>query len=494
MQEVRDAMQQPVDYTEAHGLDTPGGERALGRGYLWIKTLKKELRRPVYDLLVLAPANDPFYAGSELDHAKAAWFKTIWTRLGFTNGVHLRRIHYRLLDWEARQKHDGMPYENTERDWDYLTECSKLARLLEYVSADAFVDRRNPAAHLPDWTQRAIERAPHPDILFPDGFARDRWAIPGIQSNLRVNLRRFVIPSPTVEGYEASDWADRAYYLEVWVEKSTQDDILVPLCQDLGIGLVTSVGFQSMTRAIELLKRVKRLGKPTRILYISDFDPAGDGMPVAVARHLEFYVPLYAPGADVKLVPLALTREQVEAYRLPRIPVKETDRRKTHFEERYGEGAVELDALEARVPGTLEALVRAAVAPFDDATLADRLGEAEDHARAIVRQAWHATIAGYQGELGSIQIAAAGILQQYEGRLEALDNELQAQLAPLKDRLQAIQQAIDAAIQEFDPGLPARPTPEVDPPHHDAWLFDSQRDYVTQLNYYKARQVGGAGA
>jgi hypothetical protein len=54
----------------------------------------------------------------------------------------------------------------------------------------------------------------------------------------------------------------------------------------------------------------------------------------------------YAPNADIKLIPLALTRDQVITYQLPRIPIKESDGRRAGFEERYGAGAVELDALE----------------------------------------------------------------------------------------------------------------------------------------------------
>jgi hypothetical protein len=211
-------------------------------------------------------------------------------------------------------------------------------------------------------------------------------------------------------------------------------------------------------------------------------------MPVAVARHLEFWLPTYAPGADITLRLLALTRAQVARYRLPRIPVKETDRRRAGFEERYGEGAVELDALEARVPGTLEALVRSAVAPYEDLTLPDRLTEAEAHAETLVRQQWQAVMAPYQTELQRIHTEARVILGHYEGRLEALNARLQAQLAPLQDRLQEIHQAIDTEMARFHPTLPARPVPEVEPPRDDTWLFDSRRDYLTQLDSYKARQ------
>jgi hypothetical protein len=85
----------------------------------------------------------------------------------------------------------------------------------------------------------------------------------------------------------------------------------------------------------------------TSVIYISDFDPAGNGMPVSVARKIEHI--LRRDGhddLDIRIDPLVLTAEQVERYRLPRIPIKETDARKRHFEARFGTGAVELDALE----------------------------------------------------------------------------------------------------------------------------------------------------
>jgi hypothetical protein len=124
-------------------------------------------------------------------------------------------------------------------------------------------------------------------------------------------------------------------------------------------------GVQSVTAAVKLLQRVQELqkavaeGRPVRILYISDFDPAGDQMPVAMARQIEFWVSTYAPGADIKLTPLALTHQQCLDYDLPGAPVKETDKRGPSWKARYGD-TTELDALEALHPGELERLVRAA--------------------------------------------------------------------------------------------------------------------------------------
>ena len=104
------------------------------------------------------------------------------------------------------------------------------------------------------------------------------------------------------------------YHLEIWVEKSTMDDVLLPLCRRYHVNLVTGLGFMSITSVIGLLNRIVQSGE-RRVLYISDFDPAGDGMPTAVARQIEYWLAHHALESDIKLTPIALTTEQVAAYR-----------------------------------------------------------------------------------------------------------------------------------------------------------------------------------
>jgi hypothetical protein len=48
-------------------------------------------------LLALSEDNDPFFCGRAAAVADADWFRDIWQRFGFGQGVHLRRIHYRLV-------------------------------------------------------------------------------------------------------------------------------------------------------------------------------------------------------------------------------------------------------------------------------------------------------------------------------------------------------------------------------------------------------------
>jgi hypothetical protein len=449
---------------------------AAPRGYDQICRLAKLAGQPIPRLLALARQNDPFFVGSRAQQAQARWFAGLWRDCGFSSGVHLRRVHYRILSIAGIRRHDATPYENTDTCWNYLCQAAKYARYLSLVAPDAFVDQRNPDPVI----YAAGREAPEPDWWIPPA---DGWMLPRIASDLSAQLR-LEHPWPVVGGY-AYDDADQPYHVEVWVEKSTMDDVLIPLCRELGVNLVTSVGFQSITSVCSLLRRVVEYGKPVRVLYISDFDPAGDKMPAAVARQAEYWLPAYVPNAEVKLTPLALTREQVTGYRLPRIPVKSSDTRKANFERRYGRGAVELDALEALFPGVLAQLVRHSIAPYRDATLPARLRATEQEANAAVAGAWAGVTAGQQAELGAIEREARAIARRYEGALERLDAELQRDLAPLQARLDALRERLRDAAGRFDAALPERPQPKAARTDEGGWLFDSRRDYLTQLDYYR---------
>ena len=76
-------------------------------------------------------------------------------------------------------------------------------------------------------------------------------------------------------------------------------------------------------------------------------------MPKAVARKVEFTIAKFDLNVDLQLIPLALTPDQCRTYNLPRTPIKDTERRKDKFEQTFGVGATELDALEALHPGRI---------------------------------------------------------------------------------------------------------------------------------------------
>jgi hypothetical protein len=80
----------------------------------------------------------------------------------------------------------------------------------------------------------------------------------------------------------------------------------------------------------------------TFVFYFGDFDPNGSDM----TRDLQMRLRRYT-GEPVEVRRLALTMEQVEQYRLPPFPAKETDSRYAAYVSEFGTtDSWELDALD----------------------------------------------------------------------------------------------------------------------------------------------------
>lgn len=431
------------------------------RGYHWIWELKQKLKVNIPQLLALAPNNDPFFCGTENDWKMGRWFEDVWKKF---NPTHLRALHY-LCGSGQVTKLDGTPYKFTEDDWKHLQDCSKPARYLGLVAADVFDDRRNGEPVLADWVEGehepTLQEVNEPSWFFPSIYLNfSSWRIPD---------------PPDVTGYEHDDFKDRAFDLSIFIEKSTQDDILLPLCRELGINLYPSVGFQSVTTAVKLLKRVYQLGKPERVFYISDGDKQGRGMPKAVSRQIEFWLLEHAPGADVKLVQLALTDEQVRHYHLPRDE----------------KGRVELDALEIFHPGELAKLVRQAVKPYIDETIGDELQDAEEEAQDLVNEEWSALMEPHERDLAKLHQKVAAVVKRYEKEVDGLNKRLQKELAPFEKPLKELEQQVLDSMNGFQPDLPERPEPTIGKLHEKEWLFDSGREYLEQLTFYQRHKEQG---
>lgn len=473
-------------------------------GYEKIKSLKKNLKCNIPDLIVLAKQNDPFYIGNERTTEMGKWFKNIWAIFGYTNGVHLRRVYYQIISQETTiKKHDGTNFTPTESDWQYLNATSKYARYLGLMDPSAIIDRRNPEPHI-----YSFGSPHHFSIDFGTGVHRkeeigveqleysyelenplSEISMPYIDSDLSWELHDWKLPYFVIKG-GSYDEKLQPYHIEVWSEKSTMDDVLVPLCKFLHVDYVTGLGFMSITAVIKLLQeRVREHQKPTRILYISDYDPAGDAMPIAVSRQIEYWLGYYDFDFDIKLNPIVLTGEQVKQYHLPRAPIKESDKRKANFEETHGEGAVELDALEALYPGKLERIAKEEILKFRDADLESKFDESEDDFVSNLQTEWQEKIEPFQDELDEIKEKVQGICESYKNHLEELDKQLQDELSPINYELKKLWQAIQKNPDGINVEIPDIPTAET-PPEDEGWLFDSNRSYLDQLEFYKRKKRG----
>ena len=425
--------------------------------YTSIKGLAKQIGRTTKDLVALAVGNDPFYAGVPGRQREAEWFAEIWHRFGFSDGVHLRRIHYVLVsqskEGQPLLKPDGEPYENTTNDSGLLNRASLSARYLDLIPLDALVDRRNdePMIFTPadaDDPPLVVVQDQEPDAVGYLNHAPD-------------------LPDYQIEGFEPA----QDYVVEVWIEKSTQNDWLVPLCERRGVNLVVGIGESSEILSRHLAERAQTTGKPARIIYMSDFDPAGRSMPVSVARKVEFYIRKFDFDVDVTLNPLVLTEEQCQHYNLPRTPIKDGEKRRKRFEEKFGTGATELDALEALHPGEMAKLLEQEIDRYLDPTLKERVLEVRWNLHRHLRDIAEAVTEPHQDEIDQLTAEYEGIV----GELSAWEEHAEDLWSTITEELEEAQ----PALAEFEKPK-ARPANEPD----GFVLFDSKRDYLTQLDRY----------
>jgi hypothetical protein len=463
-----------------------------------IKALTQLVRvNSIEDLLATDRSNDPFCAPyTPTGRVHAQWFADTWGRCGYTGKreIHLRRMHYYMVNVlrdvmmpdtlvvDPARGVPSRPYLNTDPCFEYLDHASLLARALGLVDPTCLVDHRNPQTT----EDRYVPPLDAPSATWDED--RGDWDLPELSATLGVHLD-FTLPALTATGYDY--WQQRQpYLLEIWIEKTTQDEVLAPLVHSHGVRIVTSAGFQSATNVIKHLQRVARAEKPARISYISDYDPAGRCMPPAVARYVERYSPEYAPNHEIKLTQVALTREQVVHYGLPRIPIKESDVRKGNFEDIHGQGAVELDALEALHEGELRRLLAQYLDPYVDRTLRRRLAEAKDEANEQLQDAWDAATSDLQDEARDLEADDEAAYAKNEKLLSRVAARLERDLGPIRDRLSDLQARIVQAQEAFEPPELEAPEPEVDPPDEADWLYSSDRSYLEQNAHYQSRKLG----
>jgi len=198
-------------------------------------------------------------------------------------------------------------------------------------------------------------------------------------------------------------------------------------------------------------------------------------MPVAAARKIEFFVRKRNPDLDIQLVPVVLTLEQCEQYALPRTPIKATEKRAEAFEARFGEGATELDALEALHPGELARILEAEIARFHDSDLDAETRQAARPVRAELDRVTERVQRRHSKEIAALR-------KEYQAIIEA-HQQWEERATPIwRAMAEEIEAAAEPVIEAVDWPEPTNADDYDDP------LFDSTRDYVDQINRYKAFQ------
>ncbi|MET4151720.1 hypothetical protein BjapCC829_24755 [Bradyrhizobium barranii] len=482
---------------EASDTDVPAPRHPKGRADLF--ALAEKLRRRQETLYTLGSPNDPWMAEADFRSKHAYWIADIFERFDIRSRVHVRRVHYRLVSQEPPiLQVDGTPYVNSFDCFNRLCDAIRDARYLDLISTDVVIDRRNPEPVI----NRSDDDDTAAEIEIIGGSVERRDFGPSYAPP-DVNLPEVLFSQEPSIG--------QPYHLEIWIEKSSMDEVLLPLSQEFRVNVARFIGEVSATACKDLVERAIASGKPVRIGYISDFDPAGLSMPIAAAVKIDWFAKKSDVDLDIRLEPLALTEAQCLQYQLPRTPIKKTENRAAGFEARYGSGATELDALEATHPGVLREILVEFIDRYYDHDLDEEVEHAVEQYRDELDGARSEIEQQFSEQLRSLnedreRIAAAfelindpaaadyrrAVAEAWRIYNEALERG-RPEIAEMEHRLimqaESVLARMKAALDESVPDAELFDWPEpAEGDEDDDALYASTRDYVEQVDVYRAHR------
>ncbi len=422
--------------------------------------------------------NDPFYLHNrETAVRKAQWFKDIWKKLNPEGKqIHLRRLHYKIVSQPETSRiktHDGIPYENEDKFWNYLLEASKYARELELIDPLLIVDMRNPEPQ-----GIFIERFDIKGDVKPMS-----WMLPGIDASKSGEVK-LILPELEFDEKLIFNYLGplQPVHLEIWTEKATMNDILTEICTNYKILLVQNTGYSSITGIERFLKeRAFKTDKPSVILYISDYDEAGENMPIMVSRTIQHRLALEKGRGNLKdkvvaVYPIILTKEQLQQKEFQGLPKNPAKR---------GQGTVtELDALEAIKPGLFKKIVEENLNKYLDNQLKSKveiaLQKLKDEFRVQLNNNGRLNLK----EVEDIENRLKEINHKFQPIIKKISEDINNEIEPLKEKLLSLKEEEDQISKKISEELMKKFQTMIEPKDKnlslDDALFLSTRPYIEQ--------------
>lgn len=163
------------------------------------------------------------------------------------------------------------------------------------------------------------------------------------------------------------------YYIEVWLNKSSLDLLLIPVCKEHGVALVSVQGKASEESLKALYRRAA--GRSTIILCLCDLTPGGAFFAADLAAEIARAKP-QGCDADIKLKCIGLLPEQISQLNIPllKIPMVQKGPKSKDEQERFkrylkphlpdSKKMAEIDALEAHYPGGIAGFLEECLSKF----------------------------------------------------------------------------------------------------------------------------------
>lgn len=252
----------------------------------------------------------------------------------------LRQIFYRLVAREI--------IENNRAQYNQLSEYLVFARKEGYISWDDIEDR----------TRESVGRDTYyidPNIYLENSVNKYENA----EQTLKDSYNQFELPR----------WYKQPVYLEIWLEKEALSGLFKTVTDPNNVTLTTVRGFSSWTLLHDTAQRLKEIDKDIVILYFGDHDPSGLSIDQFIQDALNYF------GITFHFIRVAMTLEQIKEHNIPTQTVKPGDTRSKKYIEKYGNMAVELDAIE---PPDLTDLIQNSINVFFEEDIYQEVKEEEN--------------------------------------------------------------------------------------------------------------------
>jgi hypothetical protein len=175
----------------------------------------------------------------------------------------------------------------------------------------------------------------------------------------------------TIETYRRDLWATAPVYVEIWCEKDALAGVIMEETDLYDVPLMVARGCSSETYLYEAATAMAAQEKPAFIYHFGDRDPTG----CVAAVHIERALRGFAPDAEIHFESVAVTPDQITAWKLPTRPTKREGNR--HAKDFIGDSC-ELDAIP---PLQLRELVRGCIERHIDAGRFETMKVAEESER-----------------------------------------------------------------------------------------------------------------
>lgn len=292
---------------------------------------------------------DPFRADTR--RWQAEWFAQQFHHFYPGKNCHLRGLHYRCFAAGNLEKPKGGTYQNTHLDWLWLVRASGDARWLGLVPFERIFDGKNEEPIVIERPKKAWQMVCR---------AGSDLSIPSADDlSIEADIEDMVARQP--------------FTLAIYGEKGSLYDIAEPICQRFGADLYLPSGDLSTTHIHRMAKQAVEDRRELILFTLTDCDPCGYNMAIAVARKLQALQCGLFPNLKYRLIRIAIDPGQAAELDLPSTPLKPKEQaRGERWREKFGRGQTEIDAALALCPDDLRNIIEKAMLPFFDETLEER--------------------------------------------------------------------------------------------------------------------------